>query len=257
VNFAQIIRKVSISIYHRKLKWQEKISLASQIETELDQWVVSLPENIRPFALGRRVIGALKEPKWCRRQRLVLNIRYHNVRMLLFRPFLSYSAQHHVSHELLDSAIKKCVDSAKDTIEIIHETYRLHSFFRTWWYNTTYVTFAASVLLYFSRFQMQLQGKSVEREIEMAIEILDAMDESIVARKLAEIVKRCLLENRSAPIESTIPPATHGTTFSPNSQIFGQDSTKFNLFGGLEVPDFSYFDMADLFDESLSNHGIF
>jgi Fungal specific transcription factor domain len=75
VDFAQIIRRVSISIYHRKLKWQEKIRLASQIETELDQWVVSLPEKIRPFTLGRRAIGALKEPKWCRRQRLVLNIR--------------------------------------------------------------------------------------------------------------------------------------------------------------------------------------
>jgi hypothetical protein len=61
----------------------------------------------------------------------------------------------------------------------------------------------------------------------MAIEILDAMDESIVAQKLAEIVKRCQLENRAAPMESTFPPANHGTNMSPNSLVVDPDSTKF------------------------------
>jgi hypothetical protein len=237
IKFAHIIRKVSVSIYHRKLRWQEKIKLASQIEQELDQWVISLPEKIRPFTLGRGPIGSLKEPKWCRRQRLVLHIRkyqlltathtkalksgYHNVRMLLFRPFLSYSAQSNISYELVDQAVNKCIDSAKATIDIIHETYRVHSFFRTWWYNTTYVTFAASVLLYFSR--LRTQRRSVGKDIETAIEILEAMDESIVARKLAEIVKRCLLEAGNAP---TVPTTSHSLE-SRNPQSLGQDLSEF------------------------------
>jgi hypothetical protein len=53
--------------------------------------------------------------------------------MLLFRPFLSYFVQNtSASFEALDKAIDKCIESAKTTIEIIHETFRTHSFFRTW-----------------------------------------------------------------------------------------------------------------------------
>lgn len=79
VNFAHIIRKVTISIYHRKLKWQEKLRLGSQLERELDHWIASLPEQIRPTTKTKGLAGALKEPKWCRRQRLVLQIRKFTV----------------------------------------------------------------------------------------------------------------------------------------------------------------------------------
>jgi hypothetical protein len=75
VNFAQIIRKLSVSIYHRKLTLQEKLRLSSQLEKELDNWIISLPDQIRPSTTETRQTGALKEPKWCRRQRLVLHIR--------------------------------------------------------------------------------------------------------------------------------------------------------------------------------------
>jgi hypothetical protein len=53
--------------------------------------------------------------------------------MLLFRPFLTYYAQSPVYHDALGQAINKCVDSAKATIEIVYETYRVYSFFRTWY----------------------------------------------------------------------------------------------------------------------------
>jgi hypothetical protein len=75
VNFAQIIRKVAVSIYHRKSKWQEKLRGATQIEQELDEWVTLLPKSIRPSIAGKPSEGALKEHKWCRRQRLVLHLR--------------------------------------------------------------------------------------------------------------------------------------------------------------------------------------
>lgn len=75
VDFAQIIRRVSVVIYHTRSAWQEKMMQASQIERELEAWVVRLPEKIKPFSPGERLGGSLKEPKWCRRQRLVLNIR--------------------------------------------------------------------------------------------------------------------------------------------------------------------------------------
>ncbi|KAF2668886.1 Zn(II)2Cys6 transcription factor [Microthyrium microscopicum] len=252
VQFAHIIRKVTILIYHKKSKWQEKVNIACQIEQDMGQWVATLPEKIRPFPLEKRFLGALKEPKWCRRQRLVLNLRYHNVRMLLFRPFLSYVAQNHsiVMHEALEQAINKCLDSAKTTIELIHETYTIHSFFRTWWYNTTYVMFAVSVLLlYISRVRTPLQSPSVVKTIEMAVEILDAMDESVVARKTAVIIKDSLREAMEASAEPAAPTSTTTNTLATNSQLYVDEYLDMNLFASLDFPDYSLQDMASLFDE--------
>jgi hypothetical protein len=79
VDFAQIIRRVSVIIYHTRSTWQEKMIQACQIERELETWVARLPERIKPFSPRERVLWSLKEPKWCRRQRLVLNIsKEHN-----------------------------------------------------------------------------------------------------------------------------------------------------------------------------------
>ena len=79
VDFAQIIRKVSVQIYHSRFTLQDKLQLALQIEQEMDRWVARLPPRIKPGLQGQPVSGgALRDPKWARRQRLVLGIReYH------------------------------------------------------------------------------------------------------------------------------------------------------------------------------------
>jgi hypothetical protein len=78
VEFAYIIRRVSVVIYHTRSTWQEKMMQAVQIERELDAWVMRLPQKIKPFSSTERIGSSLKEPKWCRRQRLVLSIRKYN-----------------------------------------------------------------------------------------------------------------------------------------------------------------------------------
>lgn len=84
VDFARITRKVSVQIYHRRLTLKEKLAAALAIEAELDAWVAQLPGWIRPGFISAGnggVAGAgvgrndLKDPKWARRQRLVLGIR--------------------------------------------------------------------------------------------------------------------------------------------------------------------------------------
>jgi hypothetical protein len=76
VEFSRIIRRVSVEIYHSKLTLQEKTQYALNIERQLDQWVAQLPAKIRPQVSGERSsLGALRDPKWSRRQRLVLGIR--------------------------------------------------------------------------------------------------------------------------------------------------------------------------------------
>lgn len=53
--------------------------------------------------------------------------------MLLFGSFLKADAfTDRPSTPLYEENIQKCLGSAKETIEIIYETYRHHDFFRTW-----------------------------------------------------------------------------------------------------------------------------
>lgn len=59
---------------------------------------------------------------------------YYNVKMLLFRPFLSHFTRklRHTPTEL-EETIAKCLDAAMRTIEVIYDIYRIHTFFRCWY----------------------------------------------------------------------------------------------------------------------------
>jgi hypothetical protein len=91
------------------------------------------------------------------------------------------------------------------------------------WYNTTYVMFAASsLLLYVTRVRTPTQCPPIVKSIEMAVEILEAMDDSVVARKSADIVKQTLKEARGTTIDSVITPSNpHSGMQTPVSQTFG------------------------------------
>lgn len=74
-DFAQIIRRVSVQIYHSRITLQEKLHLGLQIESDMDRWLTRLPEKLRPdIGTDRPSRSALRDPKWARRQRLVLGI---------------------------------------------------------------------------------------------------------------------------------------------------------------------------------------
>ncbi|KAL4870306.1 fungal-specific transcription factor domain-containing protein [Aspergillus spectabilis] len=233
VEFARITRKVSVQIYHRRLTLPEKLTVALAIEAELDTWMAQLPDRLRPeFITGidvdvDRGRNDLRDPKWARRQRLVLGIRYYNVKMLLFRPFLRHSSvsgqgtgadsDTSLTNQLTET-ITKCLDAAENTIVVIHDIYRVHTFFRCWWYNITYVTFATSTLLLplslsrsqsqstsistpskehnnpKNQMQLQFQTQSIQQSIEKAIEILEATDECVVARRCVDMIRFYLRE---------------------------------------------------------------
>lgn len=68
---------------------------------------------------------------------------YHNVKMFIFRPFLAYltltpqgeggKTRAPEAQRLLEMAAKKCLDSARKTVDIMYETFRHYSFFRCWY----------------------------------------------------------------------------------------------------------------------------
>ncbi|CAF3524518.1 unnamed protein product [Fusarium graminearum] len=242
VQFGRIMRKVSIGIYHSELPILETIGLACQIERELDTWLEGLPQ--------RRNIS-LRDPDWRRKQRLILELKYYNVMMLLFRPFLTRCTPEpdEQSSNALNGAVDKCVSSAQRTIEIIYETYKVHTYFRTWWYNTTYITIAASVLLLYESRTKERPNTGNLALIETAMEILEAMDESVVARSAAEVIKHFLREL------NTIPNGTSDRIVVSDSINVQQAPTPgpwtsldFELTG-FEFLDFPLGEMITVFDE--------
>ncbi|KAJ5155976.1 hypothetical protein N7492_008779, partial [Penicillium capsulatum] len=256
IDFAQIIRRVSIQIYHSRITLHEKLQLALQIEMEMDRWLARLPEKIKPdigaYKLSR---SALRDPKWARRQRLVLGIRYYNVRMLLFRPFLSHFTRklRHPPSEL-EETIAKCLDSAIKTIEVIHDIYRVHTFFRCWWYNTTYVMFATSTLLLpMSKLGMCAETMPLLRSVEMGVEILEAMEESVVARKSVEIIRQYLREFRASGAQQrSVTGEGEGNDELDAPPEPGPGQVGFDIpewAYGFGFPDYSFEGIARLFDD--------
>jgi hypothetical protein len=194
IPFAHITR-VSMAMYLSMASMREKISIANDIESQMDIWISSLSERIRPgFPRENDSFRILKDPKWARRQRLVLHIRYCNVKMVLYRPFLAYASQ---STEripvVLEATVTKCVDAARKTIEIMHETFRHHIFFRTWWYNTTYILYAASIIVcHATQVAPSPEKPDLFRLVGMTVEILEAVEECFVAKKAGEMSKQSL-----------------------------------------------------------------
>lgn len=75
VDMARIVRKVSVGIYHSSQTAAQNLAAAFKIEQELDDWILQLPAYIRPGYRSAGRLAALREPTWCQRQRLVLDIR--------------------------------------------------------------------------------------------------------------------------------------------------------------------------------------
>ncbi|KAM6529312.1 hypothetical protein FALCPG4_007453 [Fusarium falciforme] len=135
VDFARITKNVILHMYLADSELKQSIERARQLEQDLEHWLEALPEQIRPEKshVQARPLRATKEPQYAKKQRLVLKIRYHNVRTLLFGSFLTKPsiATRSTSAELHEE-VAKCIESAKQTIETIYETCQHHDFFRTW-----------------------------------------------------------------------------------------------------------------------------
>ncbi len=212
VYFSRIAKEVSESIYLSDVSWDDKTKRANQIETKMHSWLQNLPEAIR-FSLsdvhGRSRIA--KDPLWAKRQRIVLELRFYNVKMVLFRPFLAAALKSkRVLSPQLEEAVGKCLAAAKSTIELMHEMYRSHTFFRTWWYNTTYALYATSIVLCYAT--RRASKDEVNQYLELGIrtiEILDTMDESVVAKNSALMVRQVIAAAKTA-LEFDARPGVNG-----------------------------------------------
>ncbi|KAJ3544096.1 hypothetical protein NM208_g3236 [Fusarium decemcellulare] len=177
VDFSRIIKAVILGIYLADSTLEQAIDKSRKIEQDLERWLENLPVEIRPNRnhVQPRPLKATKDPQYAKKQRLVLKIRYHNVRILLFGFFLTRSSTLEREAALgLQDEFSKCVDSAKQTIEIIYDAYQYHDFFSH-----------MDELAYLYKL------------VEMAIEILEIMDESVVATQAAKMFQETLMRART------------------------------------------------------------
>ncbi|CAK7213941.1 hypothetical protein SEUCBS140593_002017 [Sporothrix eucalyptigena] len=257
VEFSHIVRKVSLFYTEAPAHRIDHTGTAFRLESELDAWFMNLPPFIQPGSSGSRSADSLREPEWCRRQKLVLELRYYNVKLALFRGFIDlYVNNASMGNTAVLGALfqcaNKCVSSAQRTIELMHDTFRLHVYFRTWWYNTTYIMVAAAALLSYIK-RARVGGiSSLVRLVEMSVEILDAMDESVVARKCAEILKRHLREvdemvnncGVMVPFGQIDATASDGVPLMPPAVAEFEGSP----FLGQQILDYTIQDMASLLE---------
>ncbi|KAJ5284571.1 hypothetical protein N7505_002551 [Penicillium chrysogenum] len=126
---------------------------------------------------------------WCE---ISFAMGYHNLRILLFGSFLLRSTpRDRASTPGSQEGVQKCLDSAKQTIDLIYQTYQHSDFFRTWFYNVTYTVFAASIILiYLAQEAIPTEAQPLLRLIDMAIEILLIMDECAFALEAAKLLRR-------------------------------------------------------------------
>ncbi|KAG6355508.1 hypothetical protein INS49_003470 [Diaporthe citri] len=197
VDFARIVRRIAIGIYHSPTSWQQRMARAHQACLSFNVIIIFF---------------------W----------------MSLFRPFLSMLTRNNSGTPPpagVAEAVDKCIASAKRTIEVVHEAMIANSFFRTWWM--------------------------------LRVEILEAMDECMVARKSANIIRHMLaqVKGQPTPIPKTTAEFDNNRNVQPHldesiaaadnegSEFFMNDALDFNVGSNFLFPSY-------LFTNDLSSEGL-
>lgn len=205
VAYARLLRRVCMELYmavgqaahttssDNKPSLQVSLLTAASIEQDADKWLGRIPAAIRPDRGCSMSLKLVKELPYVQVQKLILTIKNHNLRMLLFAFFMlkSYDTAEEIA--LAKQCFQNCLASARSTIIVTYDAYKNHEWFRTWYHNCSYIIFATSVILtYMSQRATTQEKESYRRYVEKAIEILEVMDESSAATQAVDLIKRAV-----------------------------------------------------------------
>ncbi|KAJ5716242.1 transcriptional regulator family: Fungal Specific TF [Penicillium malachiteum] len=203
VSLAQIMSEASHQLYHStQLSLREKSHLAMVLEKRLQDWKSNIPTFLNLDT------NTLNDPEWAFKQKLVLRLRmfpnslyrdpssyfagYYNTRILIHRPFLVASTSNTDSSEFRQH-LHICIETARSSIKMQYESFMHRIYIRTWWYNTTYALYGSMILLHLilSNFP-GLPDEELLEDVEKSLEIFSSMDDIIVARRCAEMLREVL-----------------------------------------------------------------
>ncbi|KAF2395535.1 hypothetical protein EJ06DRAFT_552263 [Trichodelitschia bisporula] len=200
VPLARIMERV-FSLYASGPKPVARLAASREIDAELRAWCAGVPEGIRPD-MGSGAAGGtgpgtgtLTEAPWQRLQGVILKIRYLHTRIVLFHPFLLLAQRAPSPPEPgIAAAAVTALEAATALITTLHDAYRAHAFFRTWWYTTLHLTLSLTLLLHPPP---SAPTQCHQPYIDMALDLLDALDSSPVTRKLAAYARAAAAQARA------------------------------------------------------------
>ncbi|KAJ6026952.1 uncharacterized protein N7446_004446 [Penicillium canescens] len=202
VALSQINTEASHQLYHSTQRsMSEKSRLAMALDQRLLQWKANMPEFLDLDA------HALNDPEWAFKQKLVLRLRYYNTRILIHKPFLVAATASTDTENDLSIHLHTCLTAARDSINMQYESFMHRIYIRTWWYNTTYALYGSMILLHVILSNYPgLPDKELLEDVEKSLEIFSSMEDIIVARRCAEMLREvlevartCLTRRRAVP----------------------------------------------------------
>ncbi|KAF2014633.1 hypothetical protein BU24DRAFT_451618 [Aaosphaeria arxii CBS 175.79] len=183
VDFAHILTQVVRSTYQVEDDPGDVDLYQRSLELEgyLQDWKAKLPPEL-DFDTA-----SLSEHEMVTKQKIVLKLRFLNAKVLIHRQFIISSTPHRPEH------VFSCVNAAIETIRFVYENYLYRPYFRSWWYNCTYVLDAAMVLLYVILTKRSPYAfESITSDINKSLEIFKAMEVLAVARRCYDITSEVL-----------------------------------------------------------------
>ncbi|EON61503.1 hypothetical protein W97_00718 [Coniosporium apollinis CBS 100218] len=188
VALAQLLRELSHEVYQSNstLTLTERSARSLSLDKRLMVWKDQLPPTLNLEKTS------LVEPEWVSKQKIVLRLRFFNARILFHRPFLIAAATEENPEPYL-THVQLCVEVSRKTIELLYDAYVHRPYFRTWWYNATYTLYATMILLYVVLSNIQPGPEDdLLQDVEKSLEIFNAMNMIVVARRCAEITTEIL-----------------------------------------------------------------
>lgn len=168
----------------------------------LQVWLRDVPDGLKtkrigsgePFSTDRSPLEVeVFAPLWLQRQRLLLELLYHNLAMNLYRPFISFSTAPGCSSQSAEECATSCVNHAIAVSDIMHQILRETDILRGWheayqWQWNAILSLIGYILAY----PLTPSTPSTRQAINKAIEVLETFGRSFAIAASAANVTRDL-----------------------------------------------------------------
>lgn len=169
----------------------------------LQTWLQNVPGSLKtkrkgagePFSYDRSPLEVeLFAPLWLQRQRLLLELLYHNLAMNLYRPFIFFSKSANSSLQCSESNATSCVNHAIGIANIMHqiiaETDILHGWHEgfQWQWNGT-----LSLIGYILAYPLTPSTPPARQAVDKAIEVFETLGKNFAIAASAANVTRDLI----------------------------------------------------------------
>jgi len=144
--------------------------------------------------------------------------------------------------------IQYCLEASQSTIATLYDAFLHRPFFRTWYYNTTYLLYATMIVLYvLLSYTGQVDDHNLLQDGQRSLQVLDAMRSNPVAARCAKVIEEVLHIAREVVAQrrrrASPPPQTTDIPTATATADVVDFSTDFQ---GLDNPDwFQFGDMGD------------